>query len=54
MSNEDIRGLAKTQVTNLDKLTENQQYLYDLLNEAERECFHYSVAAYHENWADLN
>lgn len=47
-------GPSQNQVTNPDELTENQQYLYDLLDEAERERFHYSVAAYHENWADLN
>ncbi|MGO4939239.1 hypothetical protein ACTQ45_04315 [Fundicoccus sp. Sow4_D5] len=47
-------GPSQNQANNPDELTEHQQYIYDLLDASERERFHYSVAAYHENWADLN
>lgn len=47
-------GPSQNQVNNPDELTGHQQYVYDLLDASERERFHYSVAAYHENWSDLN
>lgn len=47
-------GPSQQQSDNPNELTEDQQYVYDLLDASERERFNYSVAAYHQNWPELN
>src|SRR5690625_6104658 len=36
------------------ELGEDEEKLYELIDQAERERFNYSVAAYYEEWTDLN
>lgn len=35
-------------------LTEEEEVMYELIDQAERERFNYSVTAYYENWSDMN
>lgn len=36
------------------EISEEMQVIYDLLDEAERERFNYSIAAFYEDWYDMN
>ncbi|WP_440897695.1 ABC transporter permease [Amphibacillus sp. Q70] len=47
-------GENQNQLDNPEELSENDQAIFELLDEAERERFNYSVASYYEDWSDLN
>lgn len=47
-------GPNQNQTDNPNELSEQDQLVFELLDEAERERFNYSVAAYYEDWHSLN